>query len=40
MGNIDVFTEPELLKVRQMAFHAIDILRVMSKEVATESESV
>ncbi len=27
-------------KLRQMAFHAIDILRVMSKEVATESESV
>lgn len=27
-------------KFRQMAFQAIDVLRVMSKEVATESESV
>ena len=27
-------------KLRQMAFHAIDILRLMSKEVAIESESL
>jgi len=27
-------------KFRQMAFQAIDVLRVMSKEVATESEYV